>query len=99
MPGAGSVSAGEGGRLSAAVDKTLGRFRARPVKAPAHSPRFEQSAMYGFAVRLNDVRRAGPGRPVTLDLADELVIAPAEEASLTVVPADGGLPVAADDDR
>ncbi len=54
------------------VDKALGGFLARPVKAPAHSPRFEQSAMDGYAVRMADVADARPGHPVVLKLADEL---------------------------
>ena len=56
------------------VDKALGGFLARPVKAPAHSPRFEQSAMDGYAVRLADVAGSGsrPDRPVVLKLDDEL---------------------------
>jgi len=54
------------------VDKALGGFLARPVKAPAHSPRFEQSAMDGYAVRMADVTSARPGHPVALKLADEL---------------------------
>ena len=54
------------------ADKALGRFLARLVKAPAHSPRFEQSAMDGYAVRLADVKHARPGRPIILKLADEL---------------------------
>jgi molybdopterin molybdotransferase len=54
------------------VDRALGRYLARPVKAPSHSPRFEQSAMDGYAVRMADVKRARPNRSVLLDLADEL---------------------------
>ncbi|MEN8008301.1 MAG: molybdopterin molybdenumtransferase MoeA, partial [Candidatus Krumholzibacteriota bacterium] len=54
------------------VAKSLGRYLARPVKAPAHSPRFEQSAMDGYAVRLADVKGARPGRAAVLQLADEL---------------------------
>ena len=55
-----------------ALDRTLGRFLARPVKARAHSPRFEQSAMDGYAVRMADVRGATPKKPVTLALTDEM---------------------------
>jgi molybdopterin molybdotransferase len=57
---------------SVPVEKALGRYLARPVKAPAHSPRFEQSAMDGYAVRMADVKRARPNRSVLLNLADEL---------------------------
>jgi molybdopterin molybdotransferase len=54
------------------LDKSLGRYLARPAKAPAHSPRFEQSAMDGYAVKMADVAGAGPGSPVNLRLLDEL---------------------------
>ena len=54
------------------LEKALGRFLARAAKAPAHSPRFEQSAMDGYAVKMADVKGARPDRPVTLQLLDEL---------------------------
>ena len=54
------------------VDKALGGFLARQVKAPAHSPRFEQSAMDGYAVLLADVAGARSDRPVVLKIWDEL---------------------------
>lgn len=54
------------------AEKALGRHLARPVKAPAHSPRFEQSAMDGYAVRLADVKKARTDHAVVLDLVDEL---------------------------
>ncbi len=54
------------------VDKALGGFLARPIKAPSHSPRFEQSAMDGYAVRMADVAGVRPDRPIVLKLADEL---------------------------
>lgn len=54
------------------IEKSLGRYLARPVKAPSHSPRFEQSAMDGYAVKMADVGRARPGHPVVLELKDEL---------------------------
>ena len=55
-----------------ALDKTLGRWLARDVKARAHSPRFEQSAMDGYAVKMADVRGCTPNISVTLDLVDEM---------------------------
>ena len=55
-----------------ALDRALGGYLARPVKAPSHSPRFEQSAMDGYALRLADVAGAAPGHPVVLELTDEL---------------------------
>jgi len=66
------------------VDKALGGFLARPVKAPAHSPRFEQSAMDGYAVHMADVAGARPGHPVTLELADELPAG--DQRSVTLKP-------------
>ena len=52
--------------------QALGRYLIKPAKAPSHSPRFEQSAMDGYAVRMADVKNVRPGRPVVLELADEL---------------------------
>jgi molybdopterin molybdotransferase len=69
---------------TAPVEKALGGFLARPVKAPAHSPRFEQSAMDGYAVQMADVAGARPGHPVTLELADELPAG--DQRSLTLKP-------------
>lgn len=54
------------------VAGALGRFLARPARARTHSPRFEQSAMDGYAVRLTDVRGATPDKPVVLELAGEM---------------------------
>ena len=66
------------------LDRALGRFLARPLKARAHSPRFEQSAMDGYAVRMADVRGATAKKPVTLRLAGEM---PAGDArTLTLKP-------------
>lgn len=66
------------------VDKALGGFLARPAKAPAHSPRFEQSAMDGYAVHMADVAGARPGHPVALKLADELPAG--DQRSVTLKP-------------
>ncbi len=49
-----------------------GRFLARPLKAKAHMPRYDQSAMDGFAVKLADVSGAGPKSPVELTLDGDL---------------------------
>jgi molybdopterin molybdotransferase len=54
------------------VAKALGAYLAKPVKAPAHSPRFDQSAMDGYAVRMADVKGARPEGPIPLELVDEL---------------------------
>jgi molybdopterin molybdotransferase len=66
------------------VAKALGTYLARPVKAPSHAPRFEQSAMDGFAVRMKDVAKASVARPVTLVLADE--IPAGDQKSVTLKP-------------
>lgn len=64
------------------IERALGRFLARPAAARAHAPRFEQSAMDGYAVRLDDVRTARPGRPVVLELAGEMPAGDARRLSL-----------------
>ncbi len=56
-----------------------GSFLAEPANALHHSPRFEQSAMDGYAVLMADVQAAGEDQPVTLDLVGEL---PAGDQSL-----------------
>jgi len=45
-----------------------GRFLARPIKARLDMPRFDQSAMDGFAVKLADVKGASPESPAELTL-------------------------------
>ena len=50
------------------LDLAPGRYLARDVKARRHSPRFEQSAMDGYAVRMQDLPRAG----TVLDLVGEM---------------------------
>ena len=64
------------------LDKVLGRYLARPVKAPAPSPRFEQSAMDGYAVKMSDIKGAQPGKPVALVLHDELPAGDQRQVSL-----------------
>jgi len=54
------------------LEQALGSYLAEPARARSHSPRFEQSAMDGYAVRLSDLTAATPDRPVTLRLAGEL---------------------------
>jgi molybdopterin molybdotransferase len=49
-----------------------GRFTAAPLRARAQMPRYDQSAMDGFAVRLVDVRGAVPGSPSELALDGDL---------------------------
>lgn len=52
--------------------QSLGAYLAEPARARSHSPRFEQSAMDGYAVRLADLASATADRPATLRLAGEL---------------------------
>ncbi len=60
------------GRETVPLAKSLGRYLATAVKAIHHSPRFEQSAMDGFAVRAEDLVRAGGLSPVVLKIAGEI---------------------------
>ena len=53
------------------LDAADGRVLAGAVKARLDLPRFDQSAMDGYAVRVADLRRAGRA-PVTLRLAGEM---------------------------
>ena len=54
------------------LEQALGLYLAEPARARSHSPRFEQSAMDGYAVRLADLAAAGPTRPVTLRVSGEM---------------------------
>lgn len=54
------------------LEQSLGAYLAEPARARSHSPRFEQSAMDGYAVRLADLTAATTDHPVTLRLAGEL---------------------------
>lgn len=55
-----------------ALEAATGRRLAEPARARSHSPRFEQSAMDGWAVRVEDLAGASPGRPARLRVAGEL---------------------------
>lgn len=61
------------------LEDALGAYLAEPAAALHHSPRFEQSAMDGYAVILSDVAGASADHPVTLELVGEL---PAGDQSL-----------------
>ncbi len=61
------------------LEDALGAYLAEPATALHHSPRFEQSAMDGYAVILSDVAGATTDHPVTLELVGEL---PAGDQSL-----------------
>jgi molybdopterin molybdotransferase len=60
----------------------LGAYLAEPATALHHSPRFEQSAMDGYAVRLSDVAGARDDHPVPLRLAGELPAGDARRLAL-----------------
>jgi len=81
--------------------RARGRYLARTVKARFQLPRFEQSAMDGFAVRTADLAAAAPGNPVTLVVAGEMPAGTAQRmrlgAARTVKVFTGGrLPAGAD---
>ena len=58
--------------VSADPAKSLGRVLARPVKARLRMPRYDQSAMDGIAVRIEDVASASEKSPARLELIDEI---------------------------
>ena len=57
---------------SVPVEEALGLALARPVKARLRMPRFDQSAMDGIAVRIDDLAGASPEAPARLELAGEI---------------------------
>lgn len=65
-----------------AIAEALGAYLTEPAYAPHDTPRFEQSAMDGYAVRLADVQDATPDRPVSLQLAGELPAGAAQDLAL-----------------
>ncbi len=54
------------------LEDALGRYLAAPVRAAVASPRFDQSAMDGWAVRVGDLREAAADNPVALRVAGVL---------------------------
>ncbi|PZN10531.1 MAG: molybdopterin molybdenumtransferase MoeA, partial [Bacillota bacterium] len=54
-----------------ALDEALGRVLVKPVYAGDDVPGFHRSTVDGYAVRSDDLRGAGPGRPVRLRLVGE----------------------------
>lgn len=52
--------------------RARGRYLATPVKARHQLPRFDQSAMDGFAVRREDLLEASGAAPVALEIVGEL---------------------------
>jgi len=67
------------------VDEALGRVLAEPLIAPLDLPPFANSSMDGYAVRTADVAGAGPGSPVTLNVAVDIP-AGARPPSVTLRP-------------
>ncbi len=54
------------------LSAALGRSLARDAKAVAPHPPWDNSAMDGFAVRIDEVRGASPERPVVLPISDDI---------------------------
>ena len=89
------------GAETLSLARAQGRYLAGALKARFQLPRFEQSAMDGFAVRGADLAGATPDRPVTLVVAGEMAAGAAQRLQLragrTVKVFTGGrLPVGAD---
>lgn len=51
---------------------SIGYFLAKPISANCDMPRFDQSAVDGYAVRLKDLQDASPDNPVSLKLIGEV---------------------------
>ncbi|RBQ13939.1 molybdopterin molybdenumtransferase MoeA [Spongiactinospora rosea] len=58
--------------LELELERSLGTTLAEDVMTPVELPPFDNSAMDGYAVRSEDVRRAAPGSPVTLPVVDDV---------------------------
>lgn len=56
------------GMTSVALSEALGYVLAKDVRSPAPLPRFDNSAMDGFAIRSGETRRATPERPARFDI-------------------------------
>lgn len=54
------------------LNQALDRILARDLYAPEDSPRFDTSAMDGYAVRLGDVEQANEQHPIALALAADI---------------------------
>lgn len=54
------------------IDDALGRALAQDVLSPLDHPPWDNSAMDGFAVRVQDVRGASADRPVRLPVSDDV---------------------------
>jgi molybdopterin molybdotransferase len=58
--------------VKVALAEALGGYLAAPAKARWEAPRFEQSAMDGYAVQVADLAAASPAQPVALRVAGEM---------------------------
>lgn len=56
----------------AALEQARGRHLAEDIFAPIDSPRFDNSAVDGYAVKIEDVRDAREDKPVVLRIAGEV---------------------------
>lgn len=65
------------------LDEALGLVVAHPVGAPHPMPRFDNSAMDGYAVRSEDVAGASRDRPAELDLVGQIGAGSYPEAPVT----------------
>jgi molybdopterin molybdotransferase len=54
------------------VEECTGRILAKDITSPEPSPRFTNSAMDGFAVKWQDVKKAKKNQPVTLEIIGEV---------------------------
>ena len=61
-----------GGAEEVPLEEALGRVLAEDVRSPVDQPPWDNSAMDGYAARSEDVRGAGPERPVRLRVVDDI---------------------------
>lgn len=54
------------------LDRALGRIVAHPVRSQLDFPHWDNSAMDGYAVRHEDVRRCNRQNPITLEIIEEI---------------------------
>lgn len=64
------------------LGNTTGRFLAEKIVSPINLPPFDNSAMDGYAVRAQDVAKAGPTTPVALQLVSTVAAGAAMSAAV-----------------
>ncbi|HEX4871112.1 MAG TPA: molybdopterin molybdotransferase MoeA [Nevskiaceae bacterium] len=69
---------------TAALDGSVGRVLAEPLRAPVDLPRFDQSAMDGYALAAADTRGASGEQPAALQLVGESAAGIAPLAAVAV---------------